>query len=101
MIKFFKKEKNFEKKRLGLNLYFFWKLAVGFMFVSALVSLFFGYYLFGQINKETVLSSGATSGKVDTVKKERIEKVLEYFSLRKKTSNKIMTYPPAIVDPSL
>ena len=101
MIKFFKKEKNFEKKRLGLNLYFFWKLAVGFMFVSALVSLFFGYYLFGQINKETVLGQGGVSGKVETVKKERISKVLEYFSSRKQKTNQILTFPPTVVDPSL
>ncbi|TSC77942.1 MAG: hypothetical protein G01um101424_76 [Parcubacteria group bacterium Gr01-1014_24] len=100
MIKFFKKEKNFKKESSLLNLNFYWELAVYFVFVTTLLSFFFGYYLFMRINKEPVLSAGGISGQVETVKKERIEKVLEYFSLRKEKSNQIINSGP-VVDPSL
>ena len=100
-IKFFKKEKNFKKKNSGLSPNFYWKLAVCIMFAMTLVSSFFGYYLFRQINEEPILSVNGISGQVETVKKERIEKVLEYFSLRKQQSNQIINSPSPIVDPSL
>lgn len=102
-IKFFKKEKNFKKDRMGLwlNINFYWKIAVSFMFVVALFSLFFGYSLFVRINKESPLVSSRVSGQVETVKKERIGKVLEYFSLRKKKSDQILVSPAPVIDPSL
>ncbi len=102
-IKFFKKEKNFkkEKESLWLDMNFYWELSVCLIFLVALTSLFFGYYFFAQINKESVLETGSTSGKVETVKKERIEKVLEYFSLRKQKSAQILNSPVLVVDPSL
>lgn len=100
-IKFFKKEKNFKKESFWFNLNFYWSLAVCFMFVTTLVSCFFGYYLFMQINKELIVGTDGASGQVETVKKERIQKVLEYFSLRKQKSNQILNSPSSIVDPSL
>lgn len=99
-IKFFKKEKNFKKENSPFSLNFYWELTVCFVFVATLLSFFFGYYLFMQINKEPVLSVGDISGQVVTVKKERIEKVLEYFSLRKEKSNQIIN-SGSVIDPSL
>ena len=82
-----------------MNLY--WKLAVYFVFIITLISSFFGFYLFMKINDESAVSFGATSGQVETAKKEKIEKVLEYFSLRKKKSIEILNFPSPVVDPSL
>lgn len=102
-IKFFKKEKNFSKpkesKWLNINLY--WEVAVIFMFMVFLASLAFGYYFFRQINKEFVSVESDESGGVQTVKKERIEKVLNYFSEREKKSNGIINAPAPVIDPSL
>lgn len=103
MIKFFKKEKNFKKEResLWLNMNFYWQLTVFFMFVVILLSFFFGYYLFAKINKEPALSMDNDISRVEIVKKGRIEKVLEYFSLRKQKSNQILISPAPVADPSL
>jgi len=104
MIKIFlKKEKTWtkEKENFWLNINFYWKFTVCFLFAVILFSSFFGYYLFMQINKEPVLSLSGTSPKVETVKKERMEKVLEYFSIRKQKSNQILNYPAPVSDPSL
>ena len=99
--KFFKKEKSFKKESLGLNLNFYWKLAVYFIFLVILFSFFFGYYFFKQINEEPVWEADGDNSQVETIRKEKIEKVLEYFSLRKQKSNQILNSPAPIIDPSL
>jgi len=101
MIKFFKKEKNFKKESSRFNLNLYWKLTVCFMFVMALLSFFFSYYLFRQISQEPVLETGGISPQVETINKDRIEKVLEYFSVRKQKSNQILYSPSPVIDPSL
>lgn len=100
-IKFFKKEKNFKKSSLHLNPGLFWKLSIFMIFLVAVFSSFFGYYFFMKINKESILLTGGTSGQVETVKDERIFRVLEYFSLRTQKSNQILNSPAPIIDPSL
>jgi hypothetical protein len=100
-LKFFKKEKSFKKESSRLNLVLYWKLAILFMLVTTLGSLFFGYYLFMQTNKDPVVPVGVASGKVETVSKDKIDKVLEYFTLRKQKSDQILATPAPFVDPSL
>ncbi|MEI8175116.1 MAG: hypothetical protein WCG28_04160 [bacterium] len=102
-IKFFKKEKSFkkEKESLWLNINFYWKLAVLFMFLVIIISFAFGYYFFMQMSKESVALPVISSGQTDTVKKERIDKVLEYFSTRETKSAVILNSPAPVVDPSL
>ena len=102
-IKFFKKEKNFKKAKESLqsNINFYWRLIVFFMFIATLLSFFFGYYLFMQINKESVLPASSDSGKAEKVRKERIDQILEYFSAREQKSNEILNSPAPIADPSL
>lgn len=99
-IKFFKKEKGFKKESLSLNVNFYWELAVCFVFVAMLVSLFFGYYLFKKMNQEstTITGEGSRQGLIE---KERIDKVLEYFTARKQKSNQIINATTSVVDPSL
>ncbi len=103
MIKFLKKEKNFTKEResLWLNINFYWELAVFIMFVVVLLSFSFGYHLFMQTDQEPILETSGASVQVGTVKKERIYKVLEYFSRQNKKSNQILNSPSPVVDPSL
>ncbi|OGI67807.1 hypothetical protein A2738_03345 [Candidatus Nomurabacteria bacterium RIFCSPHIGHO2_01_FULL_42_15] len=100
-IKIFKKEKKFNKESSGLHLDLYWRLVVLFMFAATLSAFFLGYYLFGQTNKEIILPADEGDTQVKTIKKERIEKSLQYFSLRKEKSNQILNSPAPVVDPSL
>ena len=94
-IKFFKKE----SLRFKINQY--WELAVCFVFVVILLSSVFGYFLFRQLNKEVPLVSGENLPEVKTISKGRIDKTLEYFSLREKASDQILNSPSPFADPSL
>ena len=71
------------------------------MFAVIIVAYFFGYRLFLKINKEPLLSGETESGLVQTVKKERIEKSLEYFYERSQKSDQILNSSAPVVDPSL
>lgn len=101
MKKFFKKEKNFKKENSKPNLDLYWGIAVLFMFVTTLVSFAFGYYLFRQINKESAIETSGRNQQVESIRKERIDKVLQYFSKREERSNEILNSSSPIVDPSL
>ena len=100
-IKFFKlkKEKNFKKKSSEIRPYFYWSLIFYMGLGLTLLAFAFGFYFFRQINKEYV-SANSTKGQ-ETVKRERIQKVLEYFSLREEKSQKILNSPAPVIDPSL
>jgi hypothetical protein len=100
-IKFFKKENNFKKKDFTFNPNLYWKFAIGSVFVMILLSSFFGYRLFTQTNQEPVLSATNGGRQVPTVKKERIEKVLNYFFEKEKKSAKISISSSSVIDPSL
>jgi hypothetical protein len=100
-IKFFKKEKSFKKKNFKLNSGFYWKIFIVGTFVMILFVFYFGYNLFMQINQEPavpVLSGTSQAGMVNT---SRIQKILDIFSVREKTSEQIINTPSLVVDPSL
>lgn len=103
LLKLFKIKKNFAKRRGGLwtNINFYWKLAVTFMFIVFAVSFFFGYRLFLIHSADADLSSEGGNGQIKTIKKERIDKVLQYFSDKEKKSNEILNSPSPLSDPSL
>ncbi len=103
MINFFKKGISFKKKRENscVNIGFFWKLSVIFMFIVFLSACFFGYYLFVKVNKEVVFETNEENSEFETIKQDKIEKILEYFSVRKQKSNGILNSSAPVVDPSL
>lgn len=100
-LKIFKIKKSFKKGGLGLRPNTGWKIILYVAFVIILGSFVFGFNLFMQTNKEFVASVANTGEQIKIVKKERIQKVLEYFSLREKKSVEILNSPLPIVDPSL
>ncbi len=106
-IKLFKKEKSFKKatESLWSHINLFWKLAVCFVLVATIFAFAFGYYFFKQINKEInkepVFKTAGAISQVETIKKEKISEILEYFSLRQKKSNQILNSPASFADPSL
>ena len=99
-INFFKTKKNLQKEKFKINLDLYWELILYIAFAIILVSFAFGFYLFKQINQELVLSSDNRVGQ-ETIKKEKIDKVLDYFSKREKKSNDILNSTPPVIDPSL
>lgn len=98
-INFLKKNKKLIRKDLEIKPDLYWKYILYITFVLIFFSFVFGFYLFIKISKEPVLSVNNTSGQ-ETIKKERINKVLEYFSDREKKSTEILNSPSPIVDPS-
>ncbi len=100
-IKFFKIKKSFRKENFKINPDTYWKFILSMAFAIMILSFVFGFYLFRQINKKSILPMGSISGQIEIIKKERIDKVLEYFSKRKKKSIEILNSPSPIIDPSL
>ena len=100
MIKIFKKEKSFKKPNLFINPDIYWRSVLGVGFLLALAAMFLGLYLFMNENKELILPAYNTSVEA-TLKKERIDNVLQYFYEREQKSNQIFNSPSSVIDPSL
>ena len=98
-IKFFKKEKSFKKDLLP-NPSIYWKFAVIGVFLTVVTFSIFGYYLFLKTSKESEIPIEEVGQKIGKVDKEKIQKILEYFSLREQKSEEILNSPAPIIDPS-
>jgi arginine decarboxylase-like protein len=100
-INLFKKEHNFKKKDFQFNTNLYWKLFLLGAFIIILYAFFFGYQLFTETNQEITLSTNGSTEQIETVNKDRVLKVLNYFSEREKKSAEILNSPAPVVDPSL
>ena len=99
----FKKQKNYKKVKEGvlLHTHRYWEAAVFCMCGVTLLSILFGYYLFMGINQDSTSTTGNVPPQNETIKKERIDKVLEYFSMREQKSNQILNSAAPVADPSV
>ena len=100
-IEILKTKKNFKKGGFHTNPNVSWEVLLFIALILILLSFVFGFYLFRQINKEFILSDSENNSQTKVIKKERIQKVLEYFSERQKKSAEMLNSPAPIVDPSL
>ncbi len=100
-LKFSKKTKKFKKEKSWLNIYFYWKLVIGILFVTTFLYILFSYRFFLETNKDFILLEDSAKAGSKTVQKDRIDKILEYFSQRKEKSKEIINSPAPIIDPSL
>ena len=100
-IEFLKTKKIFQKKEYKVNVGVYWKAVLGVVFIIIVLSFFYGVNLFLDINKDPIVSSASVSGQVEKNRKIRIDKILEYFSQKEKDSERILTSPSPVVDPSL
>ncbi|MFZ3015608.1 MAG: hypothetical protein WA101_01230 [Minisyncoccia bacterium] len=100
-IEFFKIKKNFAKEgRFQEKPDFFWKMAFYLGLVLTLSFFILGFFIFKQVDKESVLPM--TNGvKAKIVQKERVIKVLEYFKGQEKKSEEVLNPLLKIADPSL
>jgi len=100
-INFLKKEKNFHKTNFDFNTNFYWRIVVFITFILVVAAFAFSYHLFVEINQDAGLSNGNIEEQIQTVKKDRIEKDLDFFNIRKQKSNEILNSPSPLVDPSI
>jgi len=99
-MKFLKKKRDFIKEDMDIKPSLYWRYILYMTFVLIIISCIFGAYLFMKVNKKLDLPNINLSEQ-GIVKKERINKVLEYFKEREDKSIEILNSPSPIVDPSL
>jgi cell division protein FtsW (lipid II flippase) len=100
-INLFKKEKSFKKKDFTFHSNFYWRIILLCTTIIIILSFIFSYNLYIQISEEPVLPIENNDGQFPLVNKDRIDKVLNYFSEREKKSIEILNSPASVVDPSL
>lgn len=100
-IEIFKKHNNFNKKSPNLDPVFYWKFVATIIFILIIIFFFFGYFTFTKVNQEQDLSTMGGGEKVPSVNKDRIGKILNYFSEREQKSKEILNSGASVVDPSL
>lgn len=100
-IKFFKTKKDFRKKTAIVNPNLYWNIILYVTFALIILSFVFGLWFFSKTSTEPPVSAVDINGQIGVVKKQRIQKVLEYFSEREQKSAEILNSPSPVVDPSL
>lgn len=95
-----KTRKKWKKGGFHTNPNIGWGIVLAIALVLVLAALALGVYLFVRTNQEY---SGEPSpdSRIKIVKKERIIKVLEYFSSREQRSAEIIQNPSPVIDPSI
>ncbi len=99
-IKFFKKEKKLKKDDLQINPDLYWNIILGLFFIAFIAISIFGYLFFETVNSPFVYENPNPIVQVETVKKGRLDKVLNYFTDREKKSADILNGVPPFIDPS-
>src|SRR3989338_6354260 len=99
-LKFLKPNKRFQKKKGWARPEFYWQGILLLALASALGFAIFAFYLFRKISGETAVSSPLADQQAEMIKKERIQKALDYFAQRAKKSENIINSPAPLTDPS-
>lgn len=100
-IELFKIKKSFKKESFSVNPNTYFRFVVLIAFAVILVGFGFGFYAFKELGGESVEKKDKSGGITELTKKEKIDKVLEYFTERDRKSIEIINSPAPIVDPSL
>lgn len=99
-LKFLKRKKRFKKGGSQIKPDLYWKYILLVAFILFIISCVFAFSLLTEINKKLILSTENVN-RQETIDKEKLKEVLEYFSKRKLESTKILNFPSPIIDPSL
>jgi hypothetical protein len=100
-LKFLKFEKKFKKKEHQPDPDLYWRIVFSVAVFLMLAGLVFGTFLFLKINNEDFSVSLTTSGEGQKINKDRIAKVLQYFTDRQDKSKDILVMPAPRRDPSI
>ena len=94
-------EKKFKKKTVLPNPNTYW-MAIFFLSLALiLVAFIFSFYLFTKINREEALPREGEKERLQKINPDRINKAIQVFEQREKTSDSIINSPAPVVDPSL
>ncbi|HNW71436.1 MAG TPA: hypothetical protein PKZ36_00970 [Candidatus Paceibacterota bacterium] len=100
-IKFPKFKKNYENQNFKISPDIYWNILIVLFFIIIIAVFIFSFNLYKQTSVESEVTYQNISGKIEKEKKEKINRVLEYFSEREQKSNEILNSPAPVVDPSL
>lgn len=100
-LEIFKPKKKFRKGGFHTNPNIGWEIILFIGLVLIIVALVFGIYFFAQVSKENTEAASGGSSQIKIVKKDRINKAIEYFSARREKSAEILNSPAPVIDPSL
>jgi hypothetical protein len=100
-IKLPKAEKHFKKGGINTSPDFFWDILLSLSAAIILTAFLFGFLLFRQINKGSILPGNIAGESDKNLDKEKIKKTLQYFSNKESISNNIRQSPSPIADPSV
>lgn len=97
-----KKKPRFSNKEFIVNFRLYWNITLCATLVLILGALCFGLYLFMQENNAlSAITYQSTESQVETINKDRIQKILDIFSERQTKSNTLLTTPGTVTDPSI
>ena len=96
-----KSKKNYKKGSLVINPQFFWNVVLGVILMMVVTAFVYGFLLFRKVNKEFISSDVEINLQAGILKRDRLNKALEYFKTRELKSNEIKSSPAPIIDPSL
>lgn len=100
-LNFLKKKRVFKKNNVLPNPSIHWIIVFCFGFVSAIFIFIFSFYLFVEVNKETLPYYPKDDRQLKKIDKKRVDQILEYFETKEKISNQILNSSAPVSDPSL
>ncbi|MCX6747767.1 MAG: hypothetical protein NTW98_02370 [Candidatus Nomurabacteria bacterium] len=99
--KFLNKKRELKKSSWVINPDIYWRYLIVLSAVLMVVLFAFAFYLFSNINSKNVEEENVNVVRLQTINKERLDNVIEYFSKREKVSENIIRLPSRVIDPSL
>ncbi len=99
-LNFLKKKKSFKKGGLHISPDVYWSIIQLSSLVLILGAFAFSFYLFKQINDGLASSALNTTNPTNSISKDRLEKVLQYFDDKNTISIQTINSPSLVVDPS-
>lgn len=100
-LKFLKPKKKFKKDDHIINPNIYWRMVVYVGLTTMFISFVFGFYLFKQISVEPEVPESAVINNAQKIKKERLNRALNYFKDQNKVSEEILNNPSKFKDPSI
>lgn len=98
---FLKRKKVFTKENLLPNLNLYWLIIFSLGFFITISVLFFGWYVFKDLNLEEDMQSQAGNRMLKKISKDRLNANLEVFKNRESKSTEIINSTNGVVDPSI
>ncbi len=100
-LKFLRLKKKFKKSEHQPNPDFYWRIILAIFSILILSSFVFGAYLFFAVNEGDFSSTIIYTEQSQKISKERMGKVLDFFTNRSDKSKQILNSPALESDPSI